>query len=445
MKVIIVVHNRQELLQMEIDALKILSGVTKKDLIIVDNASDDGLREFLESNPDMDYLICDEGMESFSSIINCARNEFGIREDILLLNPCYMVLPSAIEEMQRVLHSNPEIGAVAPTVIQNGAEAAGDYITAVSYAQEGKLPVTADAMKLLLPYGCVMIKNDMIEAVGAFEEELFLPENVMWDFCSRGLEAGYQLLECGSAFFYQLEEADDYEAEGHKKAADRQVLKSKWGMNYFNARPNRALLGMIENPQTESINVLEVGCDCGANLLGIKNNYPNANLYGLEINASAAKIAGCVARVCVGNIEEHQMDFGDVKFDYIIFGDVLEHLRDPEGVLRYCRGFLKDDGKIIASIPNLMHFSVVRDLINGNFTYKDQGLLDRTHIHFFTYNEIMRMLDRTGMELMEGLSLKKKGYNATDGEYVQRLVELSDGADEEMFLTFQYLIKAKPV
>lgn len=205
------------------------------------------------------------------------------------------------------------------------------------------------------------------------------------------------------------------------------------------------MLGLIDSSQTASINVLEVGCDCGANLLWIKNKYPNANLYGLEINASAAKIADCVARVCVGNIEEYQMDFGNVKFDYIIFGDVLEHLRDPEGVLRYCKGFLKDDGKIIASIPNLMHFSVIRDLINGNFTYTDQGLLDRTHIHFFTYNEIVRMLTRTGMELIEGLSSAKKGYNATDGEYVQRLVELSDGADEEMFLTFQYFIKAKPV
>lgn len=444
MKIIIVVHNQQELLQLEIDALKSLSGVTKNDLIIVDNASDDGLRELLEGNPDMDYLICDEGMENFGTIINCVRNEFGIKEDILLLNPCYMVLPAAIEEMQRVLYSNPEIGAVAPTVMPYKAEAAQDYITAASYTQEEKIPTAADSIKMVLPYGCVMIKNDMIEAVGAFEEKLFFPRTVMWDFCVRGLEAGWKLLECGSAFFCQLTEADDYEAERYKGAADGQILKSKWGMNYFNTQPNYKLLGFIDKPQADIINVLEVGCDCGANLLWIKNKYPNANLYGMEINASAARIAGCIARVCVGNIEEHQMNFGDVKFDYIIFGDVLEHLRDPEGVLRYCRGFLKGEGKILASIPNLMHFTVIRDLLNGNFTYKDCGLLDRTHIHFFTYNEIIRMLHRTDMELVREEAFKVD-YDKADEEYVQRLLELSDTADEKMFTTFQYLIEAKPI
>lgn len=444
MKVIIVAHNRQELLQLQMEALKLWGGVTKKDMIIIDNASEDGLRELLEGNPDMDYLICDEGIESFSSIINYTRNEFDIREDILLLNLCYMVLPSAIEEMQRLLHSDSKIGAVAPTVIPNGAEVAEDCITAFSYVQEGKMPIAADSIKMELPYGCVMIKNDMVEEVGAFEEKLFFPENVMWDFCTRGVETGWKLLECGSAFFYQLAVADDYEGEKHKKEADRCVLKSKWGMNYFNTQPNYKLLEFIDRQQTDMINVLEVGCDCGANLLWIKNKYPNANLYGMEINASAARIASYIANVCVGNIEKQQMDFGDVKFDYIIFGDVLEHLRDPEGVLRYCKGFLRDEGKILASIPNLMHFSVIRDLINGNFTYEDCGLLDRTHIHFFTYNEIMRMLDRTGMELIE-VEPVIVFYNEMDKEYLQKLMELSDVANIEMFLAYQYLIEAKPV
>ena len=74
------------------------------------------------------------------------------------------------------------------------------------------------------------------------------------------------------------------------------------------------------------------------------------------------------------------MDFGGVTFDYIIFGDVLEHLRDPEGTLNYCKEFLKKGGSILASIPNIMHVSVVRDLLNGNFTYADQGPVSYTHL-----------------------------------------------------------------
>ena len=87
MKVIIVAYNQFELLQMEIEALRLLAGIEERDLIIVDNGSEDGLRQWLEERPGMNYLICDEGGESYSAIVNYAKAEFQIAEDILLLNP----------------------------------------------------------------------------------------------------------------------------------------------------------------------------------------------------------------------------------------------------------------------------------------------------------------------------------------------------------------------
>ncbi len=93
--------------------------------------------------------------------------------------------------------------------------------------------------------------------------------------------------------------------------SDRQILKEKWDMNYFNAVPNAGLLSYITDPKDAPIRVLEIGCDCGANLLWVKNRYPNAELYGVEINPSAAEIANCIAKVTVGNIEERQMDLAE--------------------------------------------------------------------------------------------------------------------------------------
>lgn len=124
MKVIIVAYNQFELLQMEIEALRLLAGIEERDLIIVDNGSEDGLRQWLEERPGMNYLICDEGGESYSAIVNYAKAEFQIAEDILLLNPCYMILPDSIEEMQRLLYADREIGAVMPKLIHNGSETA---------------------------------------------------------------------------------------------------------------------------------------------------------------------------------------------------------------------------------------------------------------------------------------------------------------------------------
>ena len=264
----------------------------------------------------------------------------------------------------------------------------------------------------------------------------------MWDYCVRGIKLQYRLFECGGAFFYQIAEKRTADEDEEWAVSDRQILKKKWNMNYFNAVPNAGLLSYITDPKDAPIRVLEIGCDCGANLLWVKNRYPNAELYGVEINPSAAEIANCIAKVTVGNIEERQMDFGGVTFDYIVFGDVLEHLRDPEGTLTYCKGFLKEDGSILASIPNLMHVSVVRGLINGNFTYEDRGLLDRTHIHFFTYKEILSMLLRTELEAEE-IRMTSNGVSSEDREFVGRLMELSEITDENLFFAYQFQVLAK--
>ena len=85
------------------------------------------LRQWLEERPGINYLVCDEGRENYSTILNYAKTEFVTDEDILLLDPCYMILPDAIEEMQRLLYSDSTIGSVMPKVIQNGSETVPSY------------------------------------------------------------------------------------------------------------------------------------------------------------------------------------------------------------------------------------------------------------------------------------------------------------------------------
>ena len=88
-----------------------------------------------------------------------------------------------------------------------------------------------------------------------------------------------------------------------------------------------------------------------------------------------------LAEVKVGNIEDQEIPF-EGAFDYIIFGDVLEHLHDPQGIVRFCREKLTERGCILTSIPNVMHVTVMEQLLKGRFEYQDTGLLDRSHIHF---------------------------------------------------------------
>ena len=144
----------------------------------------------------------------------------------------------------------------------------------------------------------------------------------------------------------------------------------------------------------------------------------------------------------VGQVGKMQQKSATQSFDYILFGDVLEHLHDPLKTIQYCRRFLKDEGYILASIPNLMHISVMEGLLRGNFTYTEMGLLDKTHIHFFTFNEIVRMFNAGGYEI-EDMRPVTFPVSAEQESLIVKLLELQRGASRHMYESFQYVVRAR--
>jgi SAM-dependent methyltransferase len=102
-----------------------------------------------------------------------------------------------------------------------------------------------------------------------------------------------------------------------------------------------------------------------------------------------------VARIIVGDLDELDLDaeLADERFDVIVAADVLEHLRDPLAVLNRLVPFLAEDGFVVLSVPNIAHGSVRLALLEGRFEYRELGLLDRTHVTFFTRQSLERMLD----------------------------------------------------
>ena len=103
----------------------------------------------------------------------------------------------------------------------------------------------------------------------------------------------------------------------------------------------------------------------------------------------------------------HQIDVDRFEFperreyDFIIFADVLEHLADPAAVLRRCVASLKDDGMIIVSVPNVANLVVRLSLLFGRFDYGDRGILDRTHLRFFTLKTLTKLFQETGFNIRQ--------------------------------------------
>ena len=441
-KVVMIAHNQIALVQEGLHILKEVEAIGLERVVIVDNASEDGLKEWLTEQGCFDFVVCQDKMEGYSVILNTVIQQFQITEDILVLSPNFIILPNAIAEMQKVLYKNKEIGAVSPSVIVCGSESGKNYLAAYEYVNRCQGNRQKDLEAIRLDPCAVLIKNAMIEAVGGFDERLVLPESSMMDFLFCGIMKNYKLYVCGNSYFYKTGDEGSAFTGTFGSEADRPVLKEKWGMNYFNIQSNSWLNSYISEEKQALFHILEIGCDCGVNLLEVKNLYPNAKLYGVEINPHAAAIASHFFEVKVGDIEKYDLHFGDVRFDYIMFGDVLEHLRKPDEAVRYCRNLLKEGGRIIASIPNVMHFSVLKELINGNFSYQDAGLLDRTHIHLFTYNEIVKMFCQEEYQI-EKVECVVFPSSPNEQDFVSKLMALSDGAEEFMFMAYQYMVSAK--
>ncbi|RHK00937.1 class I SAM-dependent methyltransferase [Acidaminococcus sp. AM05-11] len=137
------------------------------------------------------------------------------------------------------------------------------------------------------------------------------------------------------------------------------------------------------------------------------------------------------------------------KYDAIIFADVLEHLRDPLSALKKCHEFLKNNGQILLSVPNIAHNSILINLYLNKFNYTSVGILDNTHIHFFTYNSLIQMVKDAGYYPVYQTAVKiNVGDNEIDAHYSD-LEEITAAALKErektLGLVYQYVFQLKQV
>lgn len=103
-------------------------------------------------------------------------------------------------------------------------------------------------------------------------------------------------------------------------------------------------------------------------------------------------------KMIIADIEDDQWEKEiNCTYDFIIFADVLEHLHNPEKIITRVKKYLKEDGFILTSIPNIGHNAILMSLRNGKFRYTETGLLDNTHIHFFTRESIYEIFHKNGL------------------------------------------------
>lgn len=214
---------------------------------------------------------------------------------------------------------------------------------------------------------------------------------------------------------------------------------------YTNVNPT-----LFEAIPKNSGRILEIGCGAGA--LGkkyIETVNPGCEYWGVEyVPAAATEARKNIRNVINGSIEDDAVidRIPEDSFDVLIFGDVLEHLREPWDVLRKLSGKMRAGGICLACIPNTQHWSILMNLMNGSWEYQDSGLMDRTHLRFFTRKSMIDLFNNNGWQVTSQtprIFSKEKALKPVQ-EILETRRRLGIGLkdDEDDFLALQWVISA---
>lgn len=217
------------------------------------------------------------------------------------------------------------------------------------------------------------------------------------------------------------------------------------------------------NPRTEIASflneppgtVLDIGCGGGATGRLIKQKFPGTRVIGIEINPRAADHARqFLDRVICAAIEDIDLaaEAPDAKISTVLLLDVLEHLYDPWRALTRIRQWLGPGTRVLASVPNIRNLAVLDDLAAGSFQYAENGVLDVTHVRFFTKRELQRMFEETGYRvnnlepLTQPETVDTLVVNRRPGHLETRNVSVAfrNIDDLEDLYAFQYVVDAVP-
>ena len=161
----------------------------------------------------------------------------------------------------------------------------------------------------------------------------------------------------------------------------------------YKESPNASHQRILQLVDRDRQLVLDVGCGAGylAEALAVRGN----TVVGVDARR-AAGVEERVERFLQVDLDRDAIPWSGPPFAYVVLGDVLEHLREPERLLAQCRTLLGDEGRLIVSVPNVAHWSVRLPLLFGRFPYAAKGILDRSHLRFFTVPSARAEIERSG-------------------------------------------------
>ncbi len=442
-----------------LDSIKATIPLDSCQIVVVDNASTDGSVEYLRS---LDWITLVENKENrgFPGGCNDGIAVADKENDIYLLNSDTILPLNAFFWLKMGLYENDNVGSTGSLTnyAANGQAVNSDdwksLDDVIMYGINTNIPIDYPyEYKMYLVGFSQLIKRSVINEVGLLDERFFPGNSEDIDIGFRILKSGKLNVLChnsfvfhyGSKSFAELQKhGNDYNlllSRNNKKLEEKLRFKPWY---YMFARSE--LISEIKAERNANIRILEVGCGMGGSASLIKTVFPNAEYFGIEYNIEAGAYAKAFGDVTIGDAEDISYEdiYHDEYFDYVVFGDVLEHLHEPVQVLRKIYPCIKKDGHIIVSMPNVKHWSVILPLLREDkFTYEDAGILDRTHLKMYTGTEIKRLITESDFNVEKEMYTQFGQPDEKGLEQLKLLAVIFNIQDLTSFMAYQYVFVAK--
>lgn len=452
--IIILTYNQLPLTKQCLTSIDKHTNQEEVEIIVVDNGSTDGTIAYLKSIPSLKTIFNEKNL-GFARGCNQGL-DIATGDQVLFLNNDTIVTKNWLQSMITLLYSNEKIGMVGPVsnyvsgpqqipVNYTEIEGIDDFTYAYCQEQQGK----SKSVLRLIGF-CLLVKREVLDKIGGFDECFEYGSFEDDDLCFRALQAGYQLRIAFDSFIHHHGHATfngnkDIDIH-HLYSLNRQRFIDKWKVDltyFFYPRPE-----IVELVPIEAKKILDIGCGSGALGVELLNRQP-CELYGVELNSIVGAMASSYfEQVDIGDIETLNLSYASETFDVIILADVLEHLKNPWQVIERLSTYLKPSGSLICSIPNICHAEALLPLLLGKWTYVDAGILDRTHLRFFTPETVQSLFSSHNFEI-ESQTYKYVGLEPrvqlffTEISYLAEKFGFSMDKLSEYTNIYQMLIKVK--
>lgn len=402
--IIIVSYNNADLTKACIASIRANNAQSSYQIVVVDNASGDGVTEWLREQEDV-TLIANQENKGFPYACNQGIAAADKEADIFLLNNDTIVPKDALFWLRMGLYENEKVGAVGSVsnnvvnyqqvpqqfeTIEEWMTFAEKNNTAMEhpYERKGWLVGFAMLIKRTAIDKIMQAEGKATEPVPEVLDNRFFPGNYEDnDLSIRLLKNGYELLLCKNSFvFHHGGKSFGKQQEKYQRLLleNQKKLEDKYGIDFIPCSyVESALVNMIK-PQKPDFSVLEIDCKLGTTLARIKSNYPQSNVYGIEKNEKLAELAKHVANVSCADL----LQMGTAKnaqysqlYDYVILDRILRGEETPDKVLEKAAECVKQDGILLVSVDNRQ---CIRHTDNG-----------------FTLDEIVELFNQCGLQLRE--------------------------------------------